>query len=558
MDISPKMLPKMEGFENLTELHLSKNLISNLDNLIGVIFFSRLESLYLEGNPAMKQHRQSNVGIRRVSGRNVANGILLPAPTFNLFKQFQEVYNIRICDPCYSPSKVHFDQERFVAIRPLIKGGGLMRPLRKIDTSVECEFIDEMDQNHAVPVTVRPSIDPTIIDRQLRRKFKLNDEDIKNIVHSGKIPNIKKLLKLRKVSEKQEDEEEDDNDESSNNGNELPFESQNKELQDIHYDPSKKDETFLTGVHITGGQENQKSDSDSALSWTDSENESFSDEEYFTASVMPSTIQASVRALRHALNNPVSYWRVMEDSYLKPTISSLTKNFLDSQKYNESDSPHANNSSFRRSLHSEAERTTSTSGVSNSKTPANSLWTPMNEKFLDSTKDEFLSPAEILGRKGYAPLGKMGYKLKADLQEDEYHQRSLKQAQINKLSSQSGLIKGSNKYDQLSKFAALQRARNSGRLRPNDEFDEMNDLMDFVESKVNGAEVRLSNFIFDTGKVLKSKKLSRYLPTSAVLQNNVQEEYSRIAAKYVSEAEVMIHLEPVSTRLTKMKMKGTE
>ncbi|KAI9326316.1 hypothetical protein BDR26DRAFT_136993 [Obelidium mucronatum] len=32
-------------------------------------------------------------------------------------------------------------------------------------------------------------------------------------------------------------------------------------------------------------------------------------------------IQASVRALRHAVTNPISYWRVMEDSYAKPTFS---------------------------------------------------------------------------------------------------------------------------------------------------------------------------------------------------------------------------------------------
>ncbi|ORY36015.1 RNI-like protein [Rhizoclosmatium globosum] len=35
----------------------------------------------------------------------------------------------------------------------------------------------------------------------------------------------------------------------------------------------------------------------------------------------PNTIQASLRALRHALTNPISYWRLMEDSYAKPTFA---------------------------------------------------------------------------------------------------------------------------------------------------------------------------------------------------------------------------------------------
>ncbi|KAI8620649.1 hypothetical protein BC830DRAFT_470620 [Chytriomyces sp. MP71] len=35
----------------------------------------------------------------------------------------------------------------------------------------------------------------------------------------------------------------------------------------------------------------------------------------------PKSIQSSIRALRHALTNPISYWRVVEDSYAKPTFA---------------------------------------------------------------------------------------------------------------------------------------------------------------------------------------------------------------------------------------------
>ncbi|KAJ3382258.1 X-ray radiation resistance-associated protein 1 [Entophlyctis sp. JEL0112] len=40
---------------------------------------------------------------------------------------------------------------------------------------------------------------------------------------------------------------------------------------------------------------------------------------------LPTSIQASIRALRHALSNPVSYWRIAETSYAKPTFAHIVR-----------------------------------------------------------------------------------------------------------------------------------------------------------------------------------------------------------------------------------------
>ncbi|KAJ3118137.1 X-ray radiation resistance-associated protein 1 [Phlyctochytrium bullatum] len=134
----------------------------------------------------------------------------------------------------------------------------------------------------------------------------------------------------------------------------------------LHYDPKAVDKTFLTGVHITGGggDDNETVDDedlsfldDSSIAASDDPSDDRSDQDDTTDNqsgqhededlsfdsdssssdatlrdrginrfhVYPRTIQASIRALRHALWNPVSYWRVLEESYAKPTFASSNR-----------------------------------------------------------------------------------------------------------------------------------------------------------------------------------------------------------------------------------------
>jgi uncharacterized membrane-anchored protein YhcB (DUF1043 family) len=60
----------------------------------------------------------------------------------------------------------------------------------------------------------------------------------------------------------------------------------------------------------------------------------------------------------------------------------------------------------------------------------------------------------------------------------------------------------------------------------------------------------------DLGKVLKSKRLQRHLPASATLLTSLQDEYSRIAAMYVTDAEKLVSSESRNTRLEKLGMKA--
>jgi Leucine-rich repeat (LRR) protein len=121
-DIHPQMLPKYQGFPNLLSLHLCNNLISNLDNLIGIVFISGLESVYLEGNPVMKQldFKKSKTANRKALSR----GNMVSAPSFNIFKHFIEFYNIRISDQCYRLNlKITKVRQRCISMKSLCQLG---------------------------------------------------------------------------------------------------------------------------------------------------------------------------------------------------------------------------------------------------------------------------------------------------------------------------------------------------------------------------------------------------------------------------------------------------
>ncbi|KAJ3175720.1 X-ray radiation resistance-associated protein 1 [Irineochytrium annulatum] len=130
--------------------------------------------------------------------------------------------------------------------------------------------------------------------------------------------------------------------------------------KEMKYNPDAVDKTFLTSVHITGSPLADDDESAAVDSYDDGDNGFRSEDEKLTDdgfegaedeegedernnpmeetyesehdfredrnNVFPASIQASIRALRHALWNPASYWRIIEDSYAKSTFAS-TKRF---------------------------------------------------------------------------------------------------------------------------------------------------------------------------------------------------------------------------------------
>lgn len=493
-DINPKDLPKYKGFENLLELHLCKNMISSLDDLIGLIFVQKLEQIYLEGNPVMKQYSSSQMK-KTISRKSSKRGILSVPSSFNFFKKLYECFNIRLSDKCYITSKVHFS-ENFISIRPLVKGGGIIRPLQNRNAEPEQSLL-------SFDVSVSQPVDTSAKERQLRRDFKLTDEDIKNIIDSGTIPNIKKLIKLRneRLKEKNilEEDEEENQTNSINREKDITDRIENiNDERKLQYDPEIKDNTFITGVHITGGQMNDfEEDSGSDISWGNnslSESDESEIEEYALENILPNNIQASVRALRHALKNPVSYWRVLEDSYLKPTISSISKAKYEAVKEQYRQQQIAEN---KISLAEMQQESFVSATDSNLKTPSNSLWTPINGR-VDLSKGLI-----TLGREQYAPPGKVTYKSRTDYLEDEFHKVELKKGSFKEDVERAAekklrvtMLSRPKKYEQLSKIAAIQRAKISGRYKPSEEFEEMSELMNMVEQKMNTVELNLGKLFY--------------------------------------------------------------
>lgn len=51
--------------------------------------------------------------------------------------------------------------------------------------------------------------------------------------------------------------------------------------------------------------------------------------------------------------------------------------------------------------------------------------------------------------------------------------------------------------------------------------------------------------------------MQRHLPASAKLLNDLKNEYARISAQYITDAEHVVESEPLSTRLEKLGMKDS-
>lgn len=348
-----------------------------------------------------------------------------------------------------------------------------------------------------------------------------------------------------------------------------------KSLQTIMFDPDRVDDTFLTGVHITkktekkssnsrydddadgsgsdatgsssgsssseGDSEGDSSDSDSSSSFQSVNTDIVDDSHMDRVYPLPVGIQSTTRALRHALMNPVSYWRVLEESYARPTYASLKR-----------DQPYVLHSEIIRETKQAVAETIQTppdgefiqpnaigqhddysqtlkdelfgevDEVQAYKSPANSVWTPQQMETDVVPLADYISPATFNEQPNRAPRGKVQYRYREELQNsiDRVHLLSRERKRLEKqLELQLKSKKKSNKHQvvqqnpavekhkygvkQLSTKEALQRAKVAGRLRPQNDFDEMDQLMTFVDDKLHTIEINICKmmFIHYTGEV---------------------------------------------------------
>lgn len=547
---NPSLLPIYGGFPCLTDLHLAKNAIKDIDALVAIICFKSLKSVFLESNPVMLTYH--------VRQRD--------PDEFNLFLHLDKSYGIRISDPIFKKQNEILDRIKF-------KQSHLLAQPRK--KAIPAVLGQKANPHHVSAM----SSQKLTKQRKMRRKYKFTEDDVKQVIASGKIPSMRALLRKRKEEKKLADAIEDEND--------------NYQSSNFSFHPEIQDQTFMTSVHITQ-EDDQASlsiqdDDGSMLSWSEPE-ESESEEEDVPDFNLPSTIQGSIKALQHALNNPVSYWRIMENSYLKPTHSTIAKAYLKSwdQEFK------IPKNDVREMEEEESETASIKSSLSSGKMSHNN-----NTPWLDEEIEEefFLIPQKSLNvQTYYAKEGHMSYLSKSELQArpDLINAQShyVKEGSMSYLSKQdldlinanssrrqsslgisrrsSLAVKGLThdfRLRQVQKAAAqrraselkiqlksLRRARDEGRLRPKDEFEEMNELMNEVEEKVKSVEARLGNFKSNAGNVLKSKSIESHIPKSTKALSNLQREYSRIAALYITDAERIVQQEPLSARLQKLGM----
>ncbi|KAJ3271183.1 hypothetical protein HDV01_006972 [Terramyces sp. JEL0728] len=333
------ILPKSKLFLSLTDLYLTHNLINDFDCLVGFICLSKLKRIYLEGNPVMKSFIPKHL----LSKRRASSAKLYEE--FDLYSYLERVFKIKISDACFQPPLSHNASE-FITVAPSHGTNPALINSKKGPREFLHKRINKFRSNMYNPHTVKDvkmASRSQIQERTARRHYQFKDEDLENIVKTGKLPTVKSLMEFANKKQQEstaEPKEEikhaiailESNTESSESHSLQDEKHEFAKPEEFNYDPNKKDETFLTGVHITGSMtknvnfdippEPQQPESDHFEYESESDNEGFA---------LPSSIIASVKALRSSLRNPGNILRqsnVKKKSTLKrelPGAGSITK-----------------------------------------------------------------------------------------------------------------------------------------------------------------------------------------------------------------------------------------
>ncbi|KAH6563287.1 hypothetical protein BASA60_010764 [Batrachochytrium salamandrivorans] len=648
LQVSPQSLTKLDGFNMLEELYLIKNRISTLDDLVGLVFLRKLRRVFLQDNPVMRQyipkHLQHRVGhnqddvdeINLFSLFSGSYGITIADACFQPPKSSIDEEFIAV-----NPMKVAFRGELLSGMDTITMRASSIAP-SKLNRSNHFNLVPIPKRMYfirnylgrAIKVqggdpTVPHTVDelslipskPILKNRQRRRHYKFTDEDLQEIVKFGRIPEVKDLMKLAKIRETQQQRRFQDPDtldysKKSSDESVLPLDHSVKNqlshgdhnqpetqeampsnealgedatipLHGIMYDPSHIDDTFMTGVHITGGNMDRNQDiiNDNEADGDNITNDSkdteilSSDESEHTIGIdtqsncdsdcsdnqddqygamnpviekkldrvysLPTSIQGSVKALRHALANPVSYWRILEESYSHSTYASLKHNttlITREQRRDEMIS-----TGFRTSYSHKPHLANANAGhigegslctsFSNLGIPKNNARPSKANESGQSALSHHMPPLEFTAQ-NHAQQGIVSYtqntlvgigdtdsisrlaerkspnhhfESKLNQQHDEHatldNQRNAGARENNK--------KGASCTKKLAFNSFVQRAQLGGRLRPRDEFEELNDVMSFIDSKISTIEASID-------AILQRNTLKHPIPCSRRLLKKLQ------------------------------------
>ncbi|KND00885.1 uncharacterized protein SPPG_09165, partial [Spizellomyces punctatus DAOM BR117] len=460
---------KYDGFHTLEELHLTHNLISTMEDLMGIVRLPRLEKVYLAGNPVMKRAAEGRLEIKEDGGE------VLGYVAFNPLKDLPALYNITVADPIYhatlAPLPLLPTQPTLAKLKNLIKKPSASSFLSHIHRKNAPPAIQP--GHNVAPRTVSEVHTPlsAFATRRMRRGYRYTEEDVKDIIRRGRIPDIGELaeMSVRKERPEESDEEQGEEADGSSNVEECPPEFQSSEHV-LHYDPSAKDPTFLTGVHITSTSNPQLPFSSSHLSSQSTSSPPYysdsadSEPDEDTSYLFPNTISASLRALRYALTSPSSYWRAIEKPYEHHTFSSSRKQGQRHRKITALTSPKKSMGRWRG-----------------------------NE---EATQE-------------------VGAQRVADL--------------IPGLDTASG--EGQNPLPRLhtpSAITSMQKYRAARKWRPKDEFAEMREVMERVDERIKVVEENLATLL----KTPAPTGHLKLIPQSRKLLQEVQHEYDRIERMY--------------------------
>ncbi|KAJ3075525.1 hypothetical protein HK102_005579 [Quaeritorhiza haematococci] len=306
--------------------------------------------------------------------------------------------------------------------------------------------------------------------------------------------------------------------------------SEIRSTEQLRYDRTKVDQTFLTGVHIIGGNNTfddgrgegttQLDQSDDDEEYTDDE-ESDDDDMYDDDRPLPSSIQASIRALRHALNNPISYWRVWEASYARPTFASS-----------------------KRRLKTVTPRYHLPQGV---RTRPEML-SHLKKQQMQQMKGNDVSMAAESSL-GEAPLansnanaGRSLPTLPSAVQRSNFGiSENMKSRSDPILSPKNPFQKAGGRGLEGMGFGKSKLPTTQSRMKPKDDFEELEQMMSGVDSKLKDIENNLAT-------ALDPNALRQYLPQSRHLLDEFQKEYRRLERMYVDEAVRQIAMKKEATK----------
>ncbi|KAJ3321966.1 hypothetical protein HDV06_003719 [Boothiomyces sp. JEL0866] len=320
------ILPKSVLFLSLTDLYLTHNLIDDFDCLIGFICLRKLERIFLEANPIMKSFIPNHLlSKRRAVSAKLRIYKLKIGEDFDLYSYLESVFKIKIADACFQPPLSNITNE-LISVSPSRTTNVPQVQSKKGPREFLHKRINKFNSNICVPHKVEDvkfASKTQIHERTARRHYQFTDEDLEHIVQSGRIPTVKSLMEYANKQEKKklmEPKEEiqhaiaiiESNTESSerNSTSQNDSSEQNDSIhsEELNYDPNKRDETFITGVHITGStirnanfehpppvDPEHKEEPDNFEYESESDNDNIA---------LPTSIIATVKALRSSLRNP--------------------------------------------------------------------------------------------------------------------------------------------------------------------------------------------------------------------------------------------------------------